>query len=137
MVPLIGFHLFLLHEHGSSNPLGVDGRTIIVPFFPYYVYGDLLGIIVGAGLVRLVVLEYPYVFAEPLNYEKANPLVTPLHIKPEWYFLAYYALLRRVPRKRGGILVIVLAMVGIVMMPLFRDKTVLGVINYVGRPALY
>lgn len=83
MVLLIGLHLSLLHEFGSSNPLGVDRRTMMVPFFPYYFYRDLLGGIVGAGVFAYLLLLDPYLLSDPLNYEEANYLVTPLHIKPE------------------------------------------------------
>lgn len=134
---LVGVHLTLLHEFGSSNPLGVDRRTMMVPFYPYYFYRDLVGLIVGTGVFRYFVFLDPYVLSDPLNYEEANPLVTPLHIKPEWYFLGYYALLRSVPRKRGGIVLMVLAIVRVVLMPGTRDKIILGVPNYIGRSTLF
>jgi len=137
MVFLIGLHLSLLHDYGSSNPLGVDSRSIMVPFFPYYFYSDLMGMVVGARIFSYLVLLDPYVLSDPLNYEEANFLVTPLHIKPEWYFLAYYALLRSVPRKRGGIVIMALAIMRIVFIPLCRDKVMLGVPNYIGRSGFF
>lgn len=137
MLVLMGTHLALLHEFGSFNPLGVDSRGIMVPFFPYYFYSDLLGVILGVRVLSYLVFLDPYLLSDPLNYEEANPMVTPLHIKPEWYFLAYYALLRRVPRKRGGIVVIVIAIFIIVLIPLCRDKLMLGVQNYIGRSTLF
>ncbi len=134
---LVILHLSLLHDFGSSNPLGVDRRTIMVPFYPYYFYSDYLGIVLGAGVLSYLCFVDPYLIADPINYEEANFLVTPLHIKPEWYFLPYYALLRSVPNKTGGIVVMVLVIVDFVFIPLYSDKVMLGVQNYMGRSILF
>lgn len=83
MVVLIGCHLTLLHEYGSSNPLGMDRRGMMVPFYPYYFYSDLLGLVAGIGCFSYFLLLEPYLLVGPLNYEEANPLVTPIHIKSE------------------------------------------------------
>ena len=96
---LVFLHLWALHTHKSNNPLGIDikGDQDEIPFHPYYTAKDALGV----GLFLLFFLGFvffaPNFFGEPDNYIEANPLVTPPHIVPEWYFLPYYAILRAVP----------------------------------------
>lgn len=87
MAVLSGIHLVFLHLTGSSNPLGVRGDSRRVPFHPYFTVKDILGIVVMLAFLGFIVLLAPDMFAEPENYIPANPLVTPNHIKPEWYFL--------------------------------------------------
>jgi len=83
LVALVGVHLICLHETGSSNPLGVRRDRMRVPFHPYYVWKDLVGVVVVVGLMLVVRLVFPDLFLEPENYIPANPLRTPAHIKPE------------------------------------------------------
>nr|YP_010316104.1 cytochrome b [Hydroides elegans]UNA71672.1 cytochrome b [Hydroides elegans] len=137
MLVVMGGHLSLLHEFGSSNPLGLDSRISMVPFYPYYLYSDILGLSLWMMMSSYFVFLNPYVLSDALNYEEANPLVTPLHIKPEWYFLAYYALLRSVPSKTGGILLMVMAILFLVFLPFASDKLMLGVPNYLGRSGCF
>lgn len=82
-----GIHLVFLHLTGSSNPLGVRRDISRVPFHPYFTVKDVFGIVVMLIGVGFIVLLFPDIFSEPENYIPANPLVTPNHIKPEWYFL--------------------------------------------------
>lgn len=98
-----GVHLVFLHLTGSTNPLGVSGNVGRVPFHPYFTVKDILGIIITFSVFGVIVFLFPDVFAEPENYIPANPLVTPNHIKPEWYFLWLYAILRAIPNKLGGV----------------------------------
>nr|QUG10616.1 cytochrome b [Hydroides norvegica] len=137
MLVVMGGHLSLLHEFGSSNPLGLDSRSAMVPFYPHYLYSDMMGLSLWIMASAYFVFVNPYILSDALNYEEANPLVTPLHIKPEWYFLAYYALLRSVPSKTGGIVLMVMAIMFIVFMPVCSDKLMLGVTNYIGRSTLF
>ena len=103
---LVFLHLVALHTTKSNNPLGIDikGPQDTIPFHPYYTIKDLLGV----GVLLICYLGFvffnPNYFAEPTNYVPANPLVTPPHIVPEWYFLPFYAILRSVPDKLGGVL---------------------------------
>lgn len=97
-------HIFYLHETGSNNPLGLSSRSDIVSFHGLYRYKDLLGFVVLSWLVLTIVLLYPRAFMEAENFIPANPIVTPVHIVPEWYFLFAYAILRSVPSKLGGVL---------------------------------
>nr|YP_009318516.1 cytochrome b [Echinoderes svetlanae]APA17423.1 cytochrome b [Echinoderes svetlanae] len=102
-------HLIYLHESGSSNPLGVFSDGMKVRFHPYYIYKDLLGIIVYFMLLMVLCMMYPYILGDCDNFLPANPMSTPVHIKPEWYFLWVYAILRCVPSKVGGVVLLVLA----------------------------
>jgi len=96
IVGLVIFHLWALHEHKSNNPLGVDikGEQDLIPFHPYYTFKDLFGLGVFMIFFLSFVFFWPNFFGEPDNYIPANPMATPPHIVPEWYFLPYYAILR-------------------------------------------
>lgn len=93
---LVFVHIWALHMHGSNNPLGVETKTPEdrIPFHPYYTVKDLFGMGVFMMFFLAFVFYAPNFFGEPDNYIKANPMVTPPHIVPEWYFLPYYAILR-------------------------------------------
>ena len=106
LVGLVMLHLMALHQHGSNNPLGIDrkGPQDSIPFHPYYTVKDLFGLMVFLVLFSVLVFYFPNALGEPDNYTPANPLVTPAHIVPEWYFLPFYAILRSVPNKLGGVL---------------------------------
>jgi quinol-cytochrome oxidoreductase complex cytochrome b subunit len=97
-------HILVLHTYGSSNPLGLFSKRDRVFFHPYYTLKDLLGIIVFIFIFAVFVFFAPNLMGHPDNYIDANPLVTPTHIVPEWYFLPYYAILRSIPNKLGGVL---------------------------------
>jgi len=97
-------HLIALHEHGSNNPLGVDGNIDKIPFHPYFTIKDLFGFTVFAFGFTIVLFYAPDAMGHPDNYIPANPLVTPAHIQPEWYFLFAYTILRSIPDKLLGVL---------------------------------
>ncbi len=99
-------HLWALHVHGSNNPLGIDakGPQDKIPFHPYYTVKDAFGLAVFFIIFAYFVFFSPYTLGHPDNWIEANPLVTPPHIVPEWYFLPFYAVLRAVPDKLGGVL---------------------------------
>jgi len=96
-------HLAALHQHGSNNPLGVHSVSYKVPFFPYYYVKDILGVVCFALFFSYFLFFNPNVLGHADNYIPANPMVTPPHIVPEWYFLPYYAVLRSIPDKLGGV----------------------------------
>ena len=106
IVGVVVLHLVALHRFGSSNPLGIDvkGPQDSIPFHPYYTAKDSFGLGIFLILFAGVVFFAPNLFGEPDNYIPANPLVTPPHIVPEWYFLPYYAILRAIPNKLLGVL---------------------------------
>lgn len=80
-------HLVFLHQTGSNNPLGIVCFQEIVPFHPYYTYKDLVGILLALFVLICFSLLFPTYLGDPENFIPANPIVTPIHIKPEWYFL--------------------------------------------------
>ena len=106
IVGVVVLHLVALHRFGSGNPLGIDvkGPQDSIPFHPYYTAKDSFGLGIFLILFAGVVFFAPNLFGEPDNYIPANPLVTPQHIVPEWYFLPYYAILRAIPDKLLGVL---------------------------------
>lgn len=104
LVSLTIIHIIFLHIRGGFNPLGGNSNTNKIPIHPYYTTKDILGFIVALFFLSLLVIFYPNLLGDPENFIKANPLVTPLHIKPEWYFLWLYAILRRIPNKLGGVI---------------------------------
>jgi quinol-cytochrome oxidoreductase complex cytochrome b subunit len=97
-------HLILLHEVGSNNPLGLTIKTENIPFYPYFYVKDLFGLMVLLFIFFIFVFYYPNTLGHPDNYIEANPMKTPLHIVPEWYFLPFYAILRSIPNKIGGVI---------------------------------
>jgi len=102
---VVFLHIAALHITGSNNPLGIDVKSPqdTIPFHPYYTAKDSIGICVYFLVFAILVFFAPNFFNEPDNFIPANPLVTPAHIVPEWYFLPFYAMLRSVPNKLGGV----------------------------------
>ena len=109
-------HLIFLHEKGSSTPTGMSGTYKLIPFHPYYTVKDLLGFFVFGLLFSCIVFFLPNYFGDPENFIKANPLVTPIHIMPEWYFLFAYTILRTIPNKLGGVLMLVFSILVLLVM---------------------
>jgi len=103
---LVIVHLFYLHTYGSSNPLGVCASPDSLPFHSYYTLKDIFGFIVTLSLFLFVVFFFPSIFFEADNFIPANPIITPTHIVPEWYFLYAYAILRSISSKLGGVIAI-------------------------------
>jgi len=110
-------HLILLHQPGSNNPLGVSSIYDRIPFYPYFYVKDLFGFCVFVLIFSFFVIYAPNYMGHPDNYIEANPLVTPAHIVPEWYFLPFYAILRTVPDKLGGVVLMFLAIVILAFLP--------------------
>nr|AAR06156.1 cytochrome b [Loxodonta cyclotis] len=122
MIALAGVHLTFLHETGSNNPLGLISDSDKIPFHPYYTIKDFLGLLILILLLLLLALLSPDMLGDPDNYMPADPLNTPLHIKPEWYFLFAYAILRSVPNKLGGVLALFLSILILGLMPLLHTS---------------
>nr|Q508M2.1 RecName: Full=Cytochrome b; AltName: Full=Complex III subunit 3; AltName: Full=Complex III subunit III; AltName: Full=Cytochrome b-c1 complex subunit 3; AltName: Full=Ubiquinol-cytochrome-c reductase complex cytochrome b subunit [Dipodomys deserti]AAY23224.1 cytochrome b [Dipodomys deserti] len=110
-------HLLFLHETGSNNPLGIPSDCDKIPFHPYYTTKDFLGLVILLALFFTLVLFFPDLLGDPDNYSPANPLNTPPHIKPEWYFLFAYAILRSIPNKLGGVIALVLSILILALLP--------------------
>jgi len=114
---VVFIHLTLLHENGSNNPLGITSLYDRVPFYPYFYVKDLFGFFIFVFLFSFFVIYAPNYMGHPDNYIEANPLVTPAHIVPEWYFLPFYAVLRTIPDKLGGVLLIGIAIIILAFLP--------------------
>lgn len=110
-------HLIALHEHGSNNPVGVEGDIDKVPFHPYYSIKDVFGYGVFIIFFATIVFYAPNLLGHPDNYVPANPLVTPPHIQPEWYFLFAYAILRSIPNKLLGVIALFGSLLILLVLP--------------------
>ena len=119
LAALRAVHLLFLHETGSSNPLGVNRNFDKSPFHPYFSTKDLFGGIIFAILFSGTCLQAPWDLGDPENFIAANPMVTPVHIQPEWYFLFAYAILRSIPRKLGGVIALVLSVLALAVFPFY------------------
>nr|UVW56562.1 cytochrome b [Percichthys trucha] len=115
-------HLLFLHETGSNNPLGLISNVDKVSFHPYYSYKDLLGFAILLISLSALALFLPNILGDPDNFTPANPLVTPPHIKPEWYFLFAYAILRSIPNKLGGVLALLFSILVLLIVPILHTS---------------
>nr|ARX62659.1 cytochrome b [Odorrana wuchuanensis] len=115
-------HLLFLHQTGSSNPAGLNSNLDKVTFHPFFSYKDLLGFVIMLGILATLSSFAPNLLGDPDNFTPANPLVTPPHIKPEWYFLFAYAILRSIPNKLGGVLALLLSIMILLLMPLVHTS---------------
>nr|ANH55487.1 cytochrome b [Euphractus sexcinctus flavimanus] len=114
-------HLLFLHETGSNNPTGISSSMDAIPFHPYYTIKDILGLFFMILFLMTLVLFYPDLLGDPDNYTPANSLSNPPHIKPEWYFLFTYAILRPIPNKLGGVLTLVLSILVLAIISMFHS----------------
>jgi len=110
-------HILFLHQAGANNPLGFSSQIDKIPFHPYFTFKDIVGFIILMILLILLTLIDPYLLGDPDNFIPANPLVTPTHIQPEWYFLFAYAILRSIPNKLGGVIALVFSVAIIIILP--------------------
>jgi quinol-cytochrome oxidoreductase complex cytochrome b subunit len=117
-------HLSLLHREGSNNPLGINTNVETIPFYPYFYVKDLLSFFVLLALFSFFLFFFPNVLGHSDNYIPANPLVTPPHIVPEWYFLPFYAILRSIPDKLGGVVAMVSAIIALMFLPFINTSEV-------------
>nr|URH16941.1 cytochrome b [Nasutitermes pinocchio] len=115
-------HLLFLHQTGSNNPLGLNKNTDKIPFHPYFTVKDIFGFALTIMLLTALTLKEPYILSDPDNFTPANPLVTPVHIQPEWYFLFAYAILRSIPNKLGGVIALAMSMAILFIMPTYKSK---------------
>nr|AAR25272.1 cytochrome b [Coereba flaveola] len=122
IVGLTLVHLTFLHETGSNNPMGIPSDCDKIPFHPYYTIKDILGFVLMLSLLVSLALFSPNLLGDPENFTPANPLTTPPHIKPEWYFLFAYAILRSIPNKLGGVLALAASILVLFLMPLLHTS---------------
>nr|YP_337847.1 cytochrome b [Gonodactylus chiragra]ABA18059.1 cytochrome b [Gonodactylus chiragra] len=123
-------HILFLHQTGSSNPLGLVSNIDKVPFHPYFTFKDIVGFVFMLMALILLSLFDPYLLGDPENFIPANPMSTPLHIQPEWYFLFAYAILRSIPNKLGGVIALVASIAILFIMPFTQKANFRGLSFY-------
>nr|QVM79281.1 cytochrome b [Niphona lateraliplagiata] len=126
IVALVIIHLMFLHQTGSNNPIGTNSDIDKMPFHPYFSFKDIIGFLILSMMLLTLTLWQPYLLSDPDNFTPANPLVTPVHIQPEWYFLFAYAILRSIPNKLGGVLALVMSIAILYVMPFINKKKFLS-----------
>nr|YP_009139865.1 cytochrome b [Galeruca daurica]AKG49887.1 cytochrome b [Galeruca daurica] len=119
-------HLLYLHQTGSSNPIGTNSNIDKIPFHPYFTFKDTLSAIIMIFMLIFLTLSNPYLLGDPDNFTPANPLVTPIHIQPEWYFLFAYAILRSIPNKLGGVIALIMSIAILYLLPFINQKKFLS-----------
>nr|YP_009731718.1 cytochrome b [Carpophilus dimidiatus]QHR79666.1 cytochrome b [Carpophilus dimidiatus] len=119
---LVMIHLLFLHQTGSNNPLGTNSNIDKISFHPYFSFKDIVGFLIMTFILIAISLINPYLLGDPDNFTPANPLVTPVHIQPEWYFLFAYAILRSIPNKLGGVIALVMSIAILYILPFTNKK---------------
>nr|WPV76808.1 cytochrome b [Phlebotomus chinensis] len=130
IVAMTMIHLLFLHQTGSNNPLGLNSNSDKIPFHPYFSFKDLIGFIIMMMILFILSIMAPYYLGDPDNFIPANPLVTPPHIQPEWYFLFAYAILRSIPNKLGGVIALVMSIAILFILPILHMNKFQGLQFY-------
>nr|YP_009538011.1 cytochrome b [Limenitis albomaculata]AYN60754.1 cytochrome b [Limenitis albomaculata] len=130
IIMLTMIHLLFLHQTGSNNPLGINSNLDKIPFHPFFMFKDLIGFIILISFLTLLSIINPYLLGDPDNFIPANPLITPIHIQPEWYFLFAYAILRSIPNKLGGVIALIMSILILIILPFTFNKKIQGMQFY-------
>nr|YP_011017353.1 cytochrome b [Amblyomma dubitatum]WQF69016.1 cytochrome b [Amblyomma dubitatum] len=117
-------HILFIHEKGSSNPIGSSMSIDKIPFHPYFTTKDLLGVMIIFIPFFTIIFLFPYNLMDAENFNMANPMITPPHIQPEWYFLFAYAILRSIPNKLGGVLALIMSILIILLLPITMNNKI-------------
>jgi ubiquinol-cytochrome c reductase cytochrome b subunit len=117
-------HIAYIHTDGSNNPLGINGNIDKIPFYPYFYIKDFFSLVVFTIIFSAFVFFAPNILNHADNYIEANPLVTPPHIVPEWYFLPFYAILRSIPHKVGGVIAMGAALLVLLLLPFINTSEI-------------
>nr|YP_011036795.1 cytochrome b [Macropsidius duuschulus]WRK21477.1 cytochrome b [Macropsidius duuschulus] len=123
-------HLLFLHQTGSSNPIGINSNIDKIPFHPYFSIKDIMGFMIILMVLISLNLAEPYMLSDPDNFSPANPMSTPIHIQPEWYFLFAYAILRSIPNKLGGVMALFMSILILLVMPISMKMKFKGIQFY-------
>nr|YP_010389733.1 cytochrome b [Doratura stylata]UPU95807.1 cytochrome b [Doratura stylata]UXD78650.1 cytochrome b [Doratura stylata] len=123
-------HLFFLHMTGSNNPMGINSNLDKIPFHPFFSIKDIMGFCITLTLLMTITMYNPYMLSDPDNFTPANPMVTPVHIQPEWYFLFAYAILRSIPNKLGGVMALFMSILILVVLPFSMKSKFKGIQFY-------
>nr|UPL65258.1 cytochrome b [Physopelta sp.] len=119
---MVMIHLMFLHQTGSNNPLGLNSDFDKIPFHPFFSIKDMMSMIMVMTMFALMILLEPRMLGDPENFIPANPLVTPVHIQPEWYFLFAYTILRSIPNKLGGVIAMFMSITIIMILPFIHKS---------------
>nr|AKM70142.1 cytochrome b [Greenidea kuwanai] len=119
-------HLMFLHLTGSNKPLGINSNFDKIMFSPYFIIKDLIGMIMFLWMFFILTLIFPYLLNDHNNFIMANPMITPNHIQPEWYFLFSYSILRAIPNKLGGVIALLMSILILLILPMFNNKKFLS-----------
>nr|YP_010735818.1 cytochrome b [Erianthus versicolor]WEL32781.1 cytochrome b [Erianthus versicolor] len=115
-------HIMFIHQTGSNNQIGINSNMDKIPFHPYFTIKDSITVIILLIIMMILSMTNPNMLGDPDNFSPANPMVTPIHIQPEWYFLFAYAILRSIPNKLGGVIALGMSIMILMIMP-FYNKT--------------
>lgn len=127
---IVFLHVLFLHNTGSSNPLGLSNNLHKIPFHFYFTIKDLIFCYIILIIFLIIIIQYPYLLRDPDNFTPANPLITPTHIQPEWYFLFAYAILRSIPNKLGGVIALIISILILYLLPFTHN-------NYINSYTFY
>nr|AQM37800.1 cytochrome b [Unio tumidus]AQM37814.1 cytochrome b [Unio tumidus]AQM37828.1 cytochrome b [Unio tumidus] len=130
-------HLAFLHESGSNNPVGLSSNNNLIHFHPFYSLKDLIGFLIFLAITAFVTLFIPLLLSDPENFMQANPMSTPTHIQPEWYFLFAYAILRAIPNKMGGVIALLMSILVLTLMPFIHFNKMRGTNFYPSSQLLF
>nr|YP_009643400.1 cytochrome b [Pyrrhopeplus carduelis]APO08817.1 cytochrome b [Pyrrhopeplus carduelis] len=127
---LVLIHLLFLHQTGSNNPLGINSNYDKIPFHPFFSIKDMMSMLIILMMFSMLLMMEPLMLGDPENFIPANPLVTPVHIQPEWYFLFAYAILRSIPNKLGGVIAMISSIIIIAILPFTNKSKFQGITFY-------
>nr|UDU84889.1 cytochrome b [Archips sp. 2019HN00066] len=130
LIMMTMIHLLFLHQTGSNNPLGINSNLDKIPFHPFFSFKDLIGFFIMLFILIMLIMINPNLLGDPDNFIPANPLVTPIHIQPEWYFLFAYAILRSIPNKLGGVIALIMSILILIILPFTFIKKIQGMQFY-------
>lgn len=126
IIVIVIIHLFFLHINGSNNPLGTSRNKYKIPFHLYFTIKDILGFTLILTIHFLIIIQYPYILRDPDNFIYANSMSTPAHIKPEWYFLFAYSILRAIPNKLGGVIGLIISILILIVLPFTKNYYIIS-----------
>nr|YP_004857886.1 cytochrome b [Stenopirates sp. HL-2011]AEK26852.1 cytochrome b [Stenopirates sp. HL-2011] len=119
---LMMIHLLFLHQTGSNNPLGTNSNYEKMSFHPYFSSKDIMGMMIMVYIYLMLNFLQPNLLSDPENFMPANPMITPIHIQPEWYFLFAYAILRSIPNKLGGVITMFMSILMLMFIPIINTN---------------
>lgn len=114
---IVIIHLIFLHENGSNNPLGLNRNYYKIIFHNYFTLKDIIGFLILFLILIILLLQNPYILGDPENFIESNPIITPIHIQPEWYFLFAYTILRSIPNKLSGVIALLISILILFILP--------------------